>query len=151
MESAGERLKSLREKVGLDAGNLADAIGVNAAWFEELENGEAALEESLDLEQLRKLSLLLGTGLSTLVTGYALPPNVKPLSFKDLARHLRRRLETETGIDALEEKTGWDLGSFLKRPDPEGWGQRLPFFRDVCAALGLDWLGILAYAESVVE
>ena len=151
METAGERLKSLREKVGLQAGNLADEIGINAVWFEELENGEAALEETLDLEQLRKLSLLLGVGLATLVTGSPLPPDLRPISFKDLARHIRRRLETETGLDALEEKSGWDLGAFLKRPDPEGWGQRVPFFRDVCAALGLDWLGILAYAESVVE
>jgi transcriptional regulator with XRE-family HTH domain len=151
MESAGERLKSLREKVGLRAENLADEIGINPIWFEELETGEAALEESLDLEQLRKLSLLLGVGLATLVTGSPLPPDSRPVSFKDLARHLRRRLETEPGLDALEEKTGWDLGAFLKRPDPEGWGQRVPFFRDVCRVLGLDWLGILAYAESVAE
>lgn len=151
MESAGERLKSLREKVGLNAGNLADEIGISAAWFEELENGETSLEDSLDLEQLRKLSLLLGAGLSTLVTGSPLPPDLRPVSFKDLARHLRRRLESETGLDALEEKTGWDLGAFLKRPDTEGWGQRIPFFRDVCGALGLDWLGILAYGESVAE
>lgn len=145
------RLRSLREKVGLLTENLADEIGISPAWFEELENGDSSLEETLDLEQIRKLSLLLGVGLSTLLTGSPLPPDIRPISFKDLARHLRRRLETEPGLDALEEKTGWDLGAFLKRPDPEGWSQRIPFFRDVCATLGLDWLGVVAYGESATE
>lgn len=151
MESTGERLRSLREAAGLRAENLADEIGISAVWFEELENGEAALEESLDLEQVRKLSLLVGVGLAVLVTGEPVPPGVPPLSFKDLARHLRRRLENEPGLESLEEKSGWDLGAFLKRPDPEGWGQRIPFFRDVCAVVGVDWRGILAYGESVAE
>jgi transcriptional regulator with XRE-family HTH domain len=151
MEAINIRLKSLREKAGLLPQNLADEIGINGTWFDELEAVEGALEESLDLEQIRKLALLLGVGLSILLTGSPLPPDTQPLSFKDLARHLRRRLESETSLDVLEDKAGWELAGFLKRPDPEGWGQRVGFFRDVCAALGLDWLGILAYGESAPE
>lgn len=151
MLETGRRIKALREKSGLRSENLADEIGISAAWFDEMENGESDLEETLDLEQIRKLSLLLGVGMAQLLAGAPVPAGTQPLSFKDLARHLRRRLENEPGLDALEEKTGWDLGAFLKRPDQEGWGQRVPFFRDVCGALGLDWNGVLAYGESVLE
>lgn len=145
------RLKALRLKAGLDAGNLADAIGISGTWYEELEEEDGLLEDSLDLEQIRKLSLLLNVGLAHLLTGSPLPPGAAPLAFKTLALHLRRRLESETSLETLEEKIGWDLGAFLKRPETEGWGQRAVFFRAVCLELNLDWLGVLAYGEALRE
>lgn len=151
MESTVARLKALRLKAGLDAGNIADAIGISGTWYDELEEEDGLLEDSLDLEQIRKLSLLLNVGMAHLLTGSPLPPGVAPLDFKGLARHLRRRLETETDLEALEEKIGWDLGAFLKRPETEGWGQRVAFFRAVCLELKLDWLGVLAYGEALRE
>lgn len=151
MESMAARLKALRLKAGLDAGNLADAIGISGTWYEELEEEDGLLEDSLDLEQIRKLSLLLNVGLAHLLTGSPVPPGVAPLDFKGLALHLRRRLESETSLEALEEKIGWDLGAFLKRPETEGWGQRVVFFQAVCLELKLDWLGVLAYGEALRE
>jgi transcriptional regulator with XRE-family HTH domain len=151
MDSLAARLKELRLKAGLDAGGLADSIGISGTWYEELEEEDGLLEETLDLEQIRKLSLLLNVGLAHLLTGSPLPPGVVPLDFKGLALHLRRRLESEPSLESLEEKIGWDLGAFLKRPETEGWGQRLAFFRAVCLELKLDWLGILAYGEALRE
>lgn len=149
VDTIAQRLKALREKAGLDTGNLSEAIGISASWFDDLENGEGELEESLDLEQIRQLALLLQVDIARLLTGAPVPLGTKPITFKDLARHIRRRLENESGLEALEEKCGWDLGGFVKRPDTEGWGQRTGFFRDVCGMLGLDWLGIVAYADSM--
>lgn len=151
MEGIATRLKALRLKAGLDSGNLADSIGISGTWYEELEEEEGLLEDTLDLEQIRKLALLLHVGMAHLLTGAPLPPGTAPLDFKTLARHLRRRLETEASLEALEEKIGWDLGEFLKRPDTEGWGQRVVFFQAVCLELKLDWLGIVAYGEALRE
>ena len=164
MENASDRLKALRVKAGLEPENLADQIGINAIWYDDLENGEVDMDDTLDLDQIRKLSLLLGVGMSHLVVGHPLPPGVKPLSFLELARHLKRKLaegvDTEAGagnmsgaadyqanLDALEETVGWSLDAFLKSPNMEGWGQRMPFFKDVCGSQYLDWMGILAYCE----
>lgn len=151
MEGMAARLKALRIKAGKDTGNLADAIGISGTWFDELEEEDGLLEDSLDLEQIRKLALLLNVGMAHLLTGSPLPPGIAPIDFKALARHLRRRLETEASLESLEERIGWDLGAFLKRPDTEGWGQRVVFFQAVCLELKLDWLGVLAYGEALRE
>jgi transcriptional regulator with XRE-family HTH domain len=151
MEGMAARLKALRIKAGKDTGNLADAIGISGTWFDELEEEDGLLEDSLDLEQIRKLALLLNVGMAHLLTGSPLPPGLAPIDFKALARHLRRRLETEASLESLEERIGWDLGAFLKRPETEGWGQRVVFFQAVCMELKLDWLGVLAYGEALRE
>lgn len=151
MDETGARLKALREKAGLEAEALADQIGVSPLWYEDLENEPGEVEESLGLEQLRKLSLLLGVGVAQLLTGSPVPPHTRAVAFQDLALQLRRKLEDMPGLDELEEKVGWDLGRFLKSPETEGWEQRVPFFKDVCAVLGLDWLGVIAYLEILPE
>lgn len=151
METTGDRLRAYREKAGHQPEGLADQIGITPNWFEDLENNEGELEETLDLDQIRKLALLLNVGMAQLLTGSPVPPGTAPMSFKDLARHVRRRLETEPGLESLEERTGWDLADYLKRPDTEGWGQRIQFYKDVCGALGVDWVGILAYGEALPE
>jgi transcriptional regulator with XRE-family HTH domain len=144
-----ERLKSLRLKSGLDGEGLADQIGISPAWYADLESEAGELEASLDLAQLRKLAVLLRVGLGFLLTGEIIPDDVPALSFLEVARRLRLRLEHSPDVQALEEKTGWELGAFLKRPGEEGWEQRAPFFRDVCAELGADWRGVLKYCESI--
>lgn len=155
MESAGGRIRTLREKAGLKAEGLADQIGISAAWFEDLEQEDGELENSLDLEQVRKLALLLGTGLGQLLTGAPVPPGTAPLDFQGLARALKKRIDEEegpeAGLQAWEERTGWDLGAFLKNPAAEGWGQRIRFFQDLGRELRLDWLGVLAYCEALPE
>jgi transcriptional regulator with XRE-family HTH domain len=146
-----ERLKALRIKAGQDAEGLADQIGITAAWYLDLESQAGELEASLDLTQLRKLAILLNVGLGYLLTGATLPDTVPTLSFLELARRIRVRLEHSQDVKALEEKTGWDLGAFLKNPEADGWDQRTGFFRDVCAELELDWRGVLRYGESIRE
>jgi transcriptional regulator with XRE-family HTH domain len=149
--AAMERLKALRIKAGQDPEGLADQIGITADWYEDLEKEAGELESSLDLTQLRKLAILLNVGLAFLITGETVPDAVATLSFLELARRIRLHLEHSQDVRSLEEKTGWDLGAFLKNPDAEGWDQRTVFFRDVCGELGLDWRGVLRYAESIRE
>lgn len=155
MEGIGARLKALREKAGLDPETLADQVGISSAWFEDLERDDEELETSLDLEQVRKLALLVGSGISHLLTGAPLPPGTAPLTFMDLARKLKARIDEEadpaSGLEAWEERVGWELRRFLKSPSQEGWGQRIRFFQDACRVLRMDWLGILAYCESLPE
>jgi transcriptional regulator with XRE-family HTH domain len=146
-----ERLRALRLKAGLDPEGLADQIGISAEWYGDLEREEGELEQSLDMAQLRKLAILLNVGLGFLLTGETLPDAVAPLSFAELARRVRARLEQVPDVGALEEKVGWELASFLKRPGEEGWDQRAPFFRDLAAELGLDWRGVLKFCESIRE
>lgn len=150
-KTLAERLRELRLKAGLDPEGLADQIGISPAWYEDLESDPDELENGLDLAQLRKLAVLLHVGLGFLLTGAILPDEVTPLSFLEVARRVRARLEHAPDVDALETKIGWELGAFLKRPGEEGWGQRVPFFRDLCGELGLDWRGVLKYCESIQE
>jgi transcriptional regulator with XRE-family HTH domain len=150
-EGQAERLRELRLKAGLDPEGIADQIGLSPAWYEDLETEADEAEQSLDLAQWRKLAILLHVGMGFLITGGIIPDEVATLSFLELARRIRAHLEHATGVEELEAKTGWDLGPFLKRPGEEGWDQRAPFFRALCAELGLDWRGVLKYCESIRE
>lgn len=145
-----DRLRAFREKAGLDAGTLADQIGISAAWYEDLETEAGEAEDSLDLAQWRKLAVLLHAGMGFLITGALVPDEVPALSFQEVARRARAHLE-HASVEELETRTGWELGAFLKRPGEEGWEQRVPFFRDLCRELGIDWRGVLKYCESIRE
>jgi transcriptional regulator with XRE-family HTH domain len=150
-ESQADRLRALRTKAGLDPEGIADQIGISPSWYEDLERDPDELENTLDLAQLRKLAVLLNVGLGYLLTAAILPDEVVSLSFLELSRRLRGSLEHAPDVEALEAKIGWELAAFLKRPSEEGWGQRVPFFRDLCRELGLDWRGVLKYCESIRE
>lgn len=149
-KAQSERLRDLRLKAGLEPEGIADQIGISPSWYEDLEREPGELENGLDLAQLRKLAVLLHVGLGFLLTGAVLPDEVPPLSFQEVARRARAHLE-HASLEELENNTGWELGAFLKRPGPEGWEQRVPFFRDLCGELGLDWRGVLKYCESIRE
>jgi transcriptional regulator with XRE-family HTH domain len=149
-QEQADRLRELRIKAGLDPEGVADQIGISASWYEDLEREPGELENSLDLAQLRKLAVLLRVGMGFLLTGSIVPEGTPSLSFQDVARKVRAHLE-HAGMEELEARTGWDLGAFLKRPASEGWEQRVPFFRDLCGELGLDWRGVLKYCESIRE
>ena len=150
-DAMAERLRTLRIKAGLDGEGLDDQIGISAGWYADLESEPGELENTLDLTQLRKLAILLNVGLGYLLTGETLPDEVPPLTFAELARRVRLTLEHSPDLQALEEKTGWDLAAFLKQPGAEGWEQRARFFRDLCTELGADWRGVLKYVESIRE
>jgi hypothetical protein len=104
-------------------------------------------EASLDLSQIRKLALLLEVGTTYLVTGEPAAASGPVLSFQEFALRIRRQLES-LSLNAMEEKTGWDLSAFIRNPDEDGWNQRIRFFQDVGAELGVDWLGVLRYCDS---
>lgn len=150
-DAQAERLKTLRLKAGLDGEGLADQIGISAAWYADLETEPGEMENTLDLTQLRKLAILLNVGLGFLLTGETIPDDIPPMAFSELARRIRLRLEHSPDVQALEEKTGWDLSAFLKSPGSEGWEQRTPFFRDLCREAGADWRGVIRYVESIRE
>ncbi|MDB5106847.1 MAG: hypothetical protein JWP91_4536 [Fibrobacteres bacterium] len=148
-EDTAGRLKTLRAKAGLDPEGLADQIGITPEWYEDLERDSGELESTLDLTQLRKLAILLHVGMGYLVNGEAIPEGVPNLPFLEVARRIRLHLEHNKDVQSLEERTGWDLGAFLKHPEADGWEQRLPFFRDVCRELEMDYRGVLRYCESI--
>ena len=150
-KTLAERLRDLRLKAGLDPEGIADQIGISPAWYEDLERDPGELENGLDLTQLRKLAVLLHVGLGYLLTGAILPDEVPPLSFLEVARRVRTLLEHAPDVDALEAKIGWELAAFLKRPSEEGWGQRVPFIRELCRELEVDGRGELIYCESFRE
>ena len=146
METMADRLRALRKKSGIDPETLADQIGITVDWYEDLEKEDGELQATLDLSQFHKLALLLKVGLGFLSTGEPIPESVRVLSFVDVAVAVRRELE-HSGMVEMEERTGWDLGGFLRNREMDGWEQKLGFFEDVCKSLNLDWRGVLRYCE----
>ncbi len=142
-----ERLRTFRERMQLGAEAVAAQIGVDADWYTDMEADPEYLEESLDFEQVKKLSVVLEVSLTTLLTGD--PPDDPQGSFSlpELRAKVNRHLgEGSEAREELEERIGWDLTPFLRDAE-EGWGYKPGFFRDLCSAMGLDWKKLLSRYE----
>jgi len=138
----------MRIKAGMDPEGIADLLGITPEWYLDLEREAGELESSLEVSRIRDLAALLKAGMGQLVLGGSIPASVPVLDFLELARLIRLQLGQAQDPAPLEEKTGWDLGSFLKNPETGGWDFSLNFYRDVCGALESDWRGVLKFCES---
>lgn len=143
-----DRLAAMRIKAGLDPEGIADLLGITPEWYLDLEREAGELESSLEISRIRDLAALLNATMGELVLGNPISGSVQILDFLELARRIRLELGPTQDPAPLEEKTGWDLGSFLKNPETGGWDFSLSFYRDVCGALGLEWRGVLKFCES---
>ncbi len=129
--------------MGLASGDVADQIGINEAWYSDLEDQAGEMESSLDLAQIHKLAVVLETTPYYLILGGNPDAEVRPMTFQDLKTQIEMHM-TVNGVsrEQMEELTGWELTGFLHNPQ-EGWNHYIAFFQDICRVLDLDWRGLL--------
>ena len=133
------RLKRLREARGLDPHQLANEIGINSAWYYDLESGGEDWSEEISIQGLRKLARALDVSPSSLLRT---EDEVLPTP-PELVERLRKQLEN-LGVSsvAFSERIGWDVTPLFE--DPRRVGElNAAGLKAICAELGLDWLVVV--------
>lgn len=139
----------LLSELRLSKGIAADVLAMELEWdlddFTSLESDALALLENLELHQWTRLASALEMRLADLLVALDYCDKLESKeaeTFQGFRDQIGNAVSRGMGIDALEEKSGWEIRSFLKAPQ-DGWNRKLSFFRDIGNVIGVDWRKLL--------
>src|SRR5688572_8681863 len=105
------QIRTYRVRAGKTAGEVARQLGLNDAWYQDLEHHDDELAFTLTLFQAMELASVLGVRLRDLITESALPDQSIPL--EDLPAHIKAHVARKgISIEQFEEAVGWQLHEF---------------------------------------
>jgi transcriptional regulator with XRE-family HTH domain len=138
-----ERIRFCRVRAGKSAQQIAADLGVNDAWYCDLESHDDELASTLTLFQAQHLASLLGVRLQDLVAeGTA--PSIRKLTLMDLPSMITELASSEgISMAEFENRVGWELQTFLQSPVKVAAESPIMFLQDLSAALGINWLSLL--------
>lgn len=141
------RIRNRRICAGKSQADAAKHLGINDAWYGDLERSDDELASTLTLFQAIELASFLGTSLRDLV-GETDPPH-EPVSLLDLpsriTAHVARNGES---IEQFEDEVGWEIRDFLQSPLQVAAESPVMFLQAVAAPLGVDWLSLVPIDDS---
>lgn len=135
-----ERIRGLRIRAGQSQAQVAQALGINAAWYADLERDDDHLASTLSLFQAMQLASVLGVPLHELFGAGHPAPRIALIDLPDLVvAHAHRERLT---IEQLGQTLGWELRDFIDSPIQAAAGLPIRFLQDLSAALGINWLAL---------
>jgi transcriptional regulator with XRE-family HTH domain len=135
------RLRALRIRAGKSRLEVAQSIGLNPAWYNDLEQNEGELAATLTLFQAMQLASLLGVQIRDLFE--AAPAATSPITLVDLPQRIRMHAAAMgIGIERLESVIGWSLQDFMDSPVQVTAELPIAFLIAVAGELGIDWLSL---------
>ncbi|MDB5902834.1 MAG: hypothetical protein JWM26_1712 [Betaproteobacteria bacterium] len=137
-----DRTRSFRVRAGRSKLELAERLGLNAAWVDDLEHDDDALVSTLTFFQALDLAAVLGVGLHELVTDA--PPPVERIPLVELPERIHDHITREgTSLESFEDQLGWALRDFLESPLTATAELPLEFLQALSAQLGIEWLALI--------
>lgn len=146
---ASEYIRAARERLGLGEQDVVRRVGSGAHICPDLELRDDEAFTCAGVHDLLALSKALDTSVSELLLGAAPPDTLVPVACEEVARSLHHQIQ-QRGMtaEALGEAIGWDIEPVLQEPEAlEGYN--VAGLRDICSAVGLDWLSIVVHLERV--
>jgi hypothetical protein len=115
---------------------------ITVPHYYDLESDDDELYMTLSLAELRLLCAELDMSFRYLFSGEQKTSD-KSTPFSSLAEMVAKHLDDHRMSQAsFEDMVGWSLGDFTTNPE-RAWDWNLDCLRDVCAALGVEWLDAL--------
>lgn len=140
------RLRSFRIRAGKSKVQAIAHLGLNAAWYDDLERNDDELASTLTLFQAMELALFLGVPLSELVNGVKPKRSIPLLEVPGL---IKARLEGEKiSMQEFEALVGWELGDFIESPISVTAERPILFVQVLGKHLGIDWLYLVPEADA---
>jgi transcriptional regulator with XRE-family HTH domain len=136
------RIRALRIRAGRSQAELAQAVGLNVAWYADLEIRDNELAATLTLFKAMELASVFAVPLHELLG----EPTVAgdPIGLIDLPQRIVDHAKNAgISIEQLEERTGWELREFLDSPILTAAHMPIAFFQAVASALGINWLSLV--------
>ena len=135
------QIRSCRFRAGKSPTEIARHVGINVAWYDDLEQHDDELASTLTLFQAIELASALGVRLHDLV-GEGRVRETVPLL--DLPSLVRRHLERDgTSMQEFEKQVGWDLQEFMQSPLKVTAESPIMFLQAIAGRLGMDWLSLV--------
>ena len=142
-----ERIRGLRIRAGRSHAQLAQALGINAAWYADLERDDEHLTSTLSLFQAMQLASVLGVQLHELFGAGHPEPRVALIDRPDLVvAHAHRERLT---IEQLGQVLGWEMRDFIDSPIQAATVLPIRFLQDLSAALGINWLALVPDPDGI--
>jgi len=142
------QIRYFRVRAGKPPGEVAKHLGLNEAWYYDLETRDDELASTLTLFQAIELASVLGVRLHDLLSVGALPDEKIPLV--DLPSRIKAHLARDgISIDKFEEQVGWELHDFLQSPVKAAAESPIIFLQALSEHLGINWLSVLPDENAV--
>lgn len=135
------RIRAVRIRAGKTRAQMAESVGLNEAWYGDLEQRDEELASTLTLFQAMALASALGVGLRNLLPGSSATEIISLMELPDLIR--ARMSRDGLSIEQLEEKVGWELAQFLDSPLQGAAELPIAFFQAIAMYLGINWLALV--------
>ena len=136
------QIRGYRVRAGKSAGEVAQHVGVNDAWYQDLERHDDELARTLTLFQAIELASALGVRLPDLLSDGALPD--ERIALVDLPSRIKAyAARSGISIEQFEKEVGWELGDFMESPIKAAAESPIIFLQAVAEHLGIDWLSLV--------
>jgi transcriptional regulator with XRE-family HTH domain len=140
------RIRGLRIRAGKSPAEMTQLLGLNPAWYADLEQRDDELVSTLTLFQTLHLASIFGIPMRDLM-GEAADPDqrIALMELPDrIVAHTKRNGMT---IGQFEDGVGWELRDFLKSPVRIAAELPIAFLQAIAAALGINWLSLVPDEE----
>ena len=135
------RIRALRIRAGKSQAGMAQALGLNDAWYADIETRDDELASTFSLFKAMELAALLGVTLPELLDA---PPVAERIDLIELPDRITA-YAAQAGIPLaeLEDRLGADLREFIAAPVQSAAELPIAFFQAVAALLGISWLALV--------
>jgi transcriptional regulator with XRE-family HTH domain len=141
------QIRAFRVRAGKARAEMAKSLGLNEAWYEDLERHDQELASTLTLFQAMELASALGVSLRDLVPDHPAPE--EPISLMQLPDLIRARMSRDDlSIEQLENKVGGELKPFLDSPLQGASEFPIVFLQAIATYLGINWLALVPTPEN---
>ena len=137
-----ERIRSLRERIGKSASEVASLVGLGDMAYFDLESYDDELRTVLSLEQVKRLAAALGVATAALFVDSPTTPE-RPVTYDELVTLVRGHVAMSVSRETFEEDVGWNLGALLESESAALSGYCVEFLEALCPRIGVDWIAAL--------
>jgi len=143
-----KRFRAARARLGASEHDVAERWGLQASMYWDLELYDDEVFTCLDLDDVPRLARVLETPVMTLLFGSEPESPLAPVPYEEVATRIAEEATRRSmDLQQLAETIGWELEPIVRRPDEVG-KLNLDGLYDICSAVGLDWVAVLAGAEA---
>jgi hypothetical protein len=141
------RFREALQRAGVGASDLAIRCGVEKTLYQDLELYDSEAFNCINVAELPRIGEILRVPLLDLLFGGQPPERIARVSYADVVAAVREEASRrKLGLEAFGDSVGWELEGLIR--DPEAVGElNLTGLYDICRAVGVDWVGVLAWAE----
>jgi transcriptional regulator with XRE-family HTH domain len=142
------QIRFFRVKAGKSTAHMAEQLGLNPAWYSDLEQRDDELVSTLTLFQAMNLAAILSVRVDELLLSDRPSPeqHIPLLSLPDRIRaHAARE---GISIEQFGDQIGWELNEFMDSPLKGAAEFPILFLQDLARQLGIDWLRLIPIENS---